>query len=43
VRLGLAGVQGALTAQQLAELLAKRGAAQPDEVDAPWAAGMRPA
>lgn len=44
VRLAGAGVQGALTAEQLRSLLAKRQADTPaDDVDASWAAGLAPA
>lgn len=43
VRLAGAGVQGALTAEQLARMLEQRGKAQPTEDEgAPWAAGLRP-
>lgn len=43
VRLGLAGVQGALTAEQLSRLVAERGAHEPDPREEEWAGGFTPA
>lgn len=43
VRLGLAGVQGALTAEQLRALIDERAGHDPAPVDADWAEGFEPA
>ena len=44
VRLAGAGVQGALTAQQLGKLLEERNKARPStDPEQPWAKGLRPA
>jgi hypothetical protein len=43
VRLAGAGVQGALTAEQLRQHLAGNSKGAQEDLDAPWAAGLRPA